>query len=134
MILSLVFLAVSQMTGSCVLTEGVGSDFAHVGVTTRNSIGTHHSHLTFTFDEKGVLDTIFVFPGSDCRTSKGIKVGDSKEKVQRLYGKGKRSAPRFKGEKVGDYALEYPGVQFVILQGKVALTCIIPIVAEKADG
>jgi hypothetical protein len=100
-------------------------------VTVQDKTGTLPPHLTFNYDEHGVLMDIFVFPGSDCQTSKGIKIGDSQKKVQKLYGKGKKSTPYFKGEKLGDFVLEYPGVQFAFLKGKVAIICILANDAEK---
>ena len=85
MILSLVFLAVSQMTGSCVLTEGVGSDFAHIGVVPeRHRI--RRSHLTFTFNKKGVLDAIFVFPGGDVGLRKASRSKIPRRELEPLDG------------------------------------------------
>jgi len=65
------------------------------------------------------LAQIFVYEGN-CQTSRGVRVGDSQSKVQKLYGNGKKTTVEIKkGEgdslgKLGDFVLEYPGVAFVI--------------------
>ena len=87
-------------------------------------MGPPQSKLTFIYDEKGRVANILAFPGSDCQTGKDIKIGDSEEKVHKVYGDGKKTHPKFKGDPWGDFALDYPGVQFVIIKRKVAVMAV----------
>jgi hypothetical protein len=135
MITTLVLLFLSQANTSCVLTEGVGADFAKLGITRQEKSTTPSNGITLEF-ENDVLVRIFVY-GGDCRTSKGLKVGDSQEEVEKLYGKGKRTSIYLsKGShdrlgKLGDFALEYPGVAFVMSKGRVAAMFIVACNSEK---
>ena len=80
--------------------------------------------------ESGVLSQIFVY-GGDCRTSKGIGIGDAQGEVERAYGRGKKSVhslEKGKGDRIGqmgDYFLEYSGVTFVIAEEKVVAFIIV---------
>jgi hypothetical protein len=100
---------------------GAGGKF---GSTTKGEMGPPQSKLTFIYGEKGRVANILAFPGSDCQTGKDIKIGDSEEKVHKVYGDGKKTHPKFKGDPWGDFALDYPGVQFVIIKRKVAVMAV----------
>jgi hypothetical protein len=124
MILTLLLLAQLHISANCVLTEGSGADFARLGVTTRGTTGSPPDGVTLEYDDN-FLVRIYVHT-DHCRTSKGIKVGDSQSKVQMLYGKGKRTTAELKKGasdslgKFGDFILEYPGVAFVMSKSQVA--------------
>ena len=115
---------------SCTLKEGVGGEIGTIGVTLQNDTRPQPANVQFLYAEKGALDGIYVFPGSTCQTAKGIRIGDSEDRVLKIYGKGKKSHPRFKGEPWGDFAIKYDGVQFVITKHKVAMFCIGPLAAH----
>ncbi len=125
MILTLALLALPQLApGTCVLVEGVGADFARVNVALQDRKGTLPKKIALQY-ESNVLVRIIVSEG-DCRTSKGIKPGDSESEVRKLYGEGKKAKPYLvKGKplpfvKLGDWIEEYPGVAFLISEGKVS--------------
>lgn len=71
-----------------------------------------------------VLEEIYAY-GDDCRTSTGIRMGDSQTEVEGHYGKGKRKVVNLRKGKhdvlgpIGDYVLEYSGVEFVIVDRKI---------------
>ena len=108
----------------CVLSEGVGASFGKLGVTKRSDVGAVPHGIVLDFRD-GVLSEIIVKSG-ECRTSKGVKLGDSQDQVRRLYGKGREKTVYLtKGKSdnlgpLGDFVLEYSGVAFVIYEGKVA--------------
>jgi hypothetical protein len=124
-ILTLALLTLSHaVPGTCVLAEGVGSDFAKVNSTLRDGKKKHlPAKIALEYD-KDVLVRIIVSDG-DCRTSAGIKLGDSESEVSKLYGIPKKTKPYvMKGgfsnlAKPGDWVDEYPGVAFLISEGKV---------------
>jgi hypothetical protein len=126
MILTLALLALPQIaTPSCTLVEGIGADFAKLGVASVDRKGSLPKHISLQY-ENNVLVRIFIFQ-EDCRTSKGIKIGDSEREVSALYGESKKKtkpysltggAPVPVG-KPGDWIYEYPGVSFLIHEGKV---------------
>jgi hypothetical protein len=132
MIVQLVFLALWQTATlsstpsvrSCVLAEGSGADFGRIGITTRDKAGPTPRGVTLEY-EGAMLVRLFV-TNDTCKTSKGIKVGDSQDEVQRSYGNGKRTTVKLmKGAtssvgKLGDVVLVYPGVAFVMSNGRVA--------------
>ena len=124
MILTLVLLALPQAApGKCVLVEGVGSDFAKLNTAFQDRKGTLPNKIALEYEDN-VLVRIIVSEG-DCRTSKGIKLGDSESEVRKLYGEGKKTKPYLKGKsspfgKFGDWTDEYPGVAFLISEGRVA--------------
>jgi hypothetical protein len=124
---SLVFASLLQPPQTnCLLSEGVGGEIGIIGGSRQGAKRPGPRDVQFTYSEKGTLDGIYVFPGSACQTAKGIKVGDPENKVRKIYGKGKKTHPTFKGEPLGEFALEYDGVQFVITQSMVAAFFIVP--------
>ena len=126
MLLTIALVTMSQAApGTCVLVEGVGSDFATIGVAAKDRKGTLPQKIALEY-ENSVLVRIIVSEG-ECRTSKGIKLGDSESQVRKLYGEGTKTKPYLttKGAvspfgKPGDWIDEYAGVAFLISQGKVA--------------
>lgn len=124
----LVLLAFLQLNSpTCILKEGVGSDFATIGVTKRSEARLVPPHVHLVVGDDDVVSEIIALRGN-CRTSKNMRVGDSEENVVKVYGKGtKRIMEIKKGTSViryGDYVLEYPGVEFAINQGKVILIVV----------
>src|SRR5580765_3623665 len=119
MILALAFLIFTHTSDSCLLREGVGSDFARIGVTTRDKIANAPSAMRFNFDEHNVVTEMFVV-AKGCRTSKGVEVGDPVDVVEKLYGKGEKGALHMKKGRgaseweIGDYVLKYAGVEFIV--------------------
>lgn len=118
----------------CVLQDGVGTDSAQIGVTTRAKGGVGHSGMTFLY--KGtVLNQIFVTDQS-CKTSKGVKIGSTDEEVKKAYGLGNETAAYLsKGKSdrlgiLGDSMLSYPGVAFVMSKGQVAAILLTAPQAE----
>ena len=121
-------LAASYAYGDCMLREGVGADFAKIGITAEKSIGPLPSSVDVQY-ENGVASEIVAW-GVNCKTARGISVGDTRTQVEKAYGKGKRTTLYLeKGTwqngkpdrvgKIGDYVLEYPGAAFVIEHDKV---------------
>lgn len=114
----------SHAGSSCLLQEGVGAEFAKIGVTTLDkATAKAPPGVIFNVDEHNVVTEIYVV-AKGCHTSKGVGVGDSTEIVNHSYGKGKKEVLHVrKGGtaewKIGDFALKYPGVEFVISKGKV---------------
>ena len=138
MILTLALLALPQAApGTCVLVEGVGSDFAKINVALQDRKGTLPKKIALEYDGD-VLVRIIVSEG-DCRTSKGIKLGDSESEVHKLYGNAKKAKPYLmKGAsspvgKPGDWIDEYAGVAFLISGGKVAAFFIQTAPPEKVS-
>ncbi len=138
MILTLALLALPQLApGTCVLVEGVGADFARINVALQDRKGTLPKRIALEYDGD-VLVRIIISAG-DCRTSKGIKLGDSESEVRKLYGEGKKTKPYLmKGKsspvgKLGDWIDEYPGVAFLISEGKVAAFFIQTAPPEKVS-
>jgi len=138
MILTLALLALPQAaSGKCVLVEGVGSNFAKINVALQDRKGTLPNKIALEYEDN-VLVRIIVSEG-DCRTSKGIKLGDSESEVRKLYGEGKKTKPYLmKGKsshvgKLGDWTDEYSGVAFLISEGKVAAFFIQTAPPEKVS-
>jgi hypothetical protein len=137
MILFLLLLTFAQTPATCVLTEGMGADFGKIGVTTQDKGGfSPRSGLILEY-ENNILIRILI-NGGDCQTSKGIKIGDAQSKVQKLYGKGKKTTAYLsKGSndrlgKLGDFILEYPGVAFAIYKEKVGFIFITAIKTDNS--
>jgi len=134
---SFILLALSLTSGNCVLTEGVGADFGRVGVTRQEKAGLPPHGVRLEYKDH-TLAQIFVYEGN-CQTSRGVRVGDSQSKVQKLYGNGNKTTVEIKkGEgdslgKLGDFVLEYPGVAFVISKGRVAALFITANAAEGVE-
>jgi hypothetical protein len=70
--------------------EGVGGLGGKFGVTRQDSMSPAPSHVAFTYDENGLFQAIYAFPGSGCETARGVKVGDAEAKVYKIYGRGKK--------------------------------------------
>ena len=82
--------------------------------------------VTFTFDARDTLDGIVVVGNKRYKTDKGVSPGDKKERVLQAYGKPTKTGKMvlYKGENepigaVGDQALMYPGILFIIRHGGV---------------
>lgn len=111
------------------LHEGVGADFGKIGIAKQN-VGTVPPDVDMLY-ENYLLTQIFVH-GGECRTSKGIGIGDPRSEVHALYGRGRKTVlylEKGKGEQigqVGDYVLEYSGVAFAITEDKVSAIFINP--------
>lgn len=132
---ALLFLFLTQTGPTCLLTEGVGANFGKIGITRKDNVGVLPDGVVFEYEDS-VLIRIYAY-GSECQSSKGTKIGDSQEQVQKVYGKGKKTTIYLnKGShdrvgKLGDFALEYPGVVFVISNSKVAAMFIIAENSQK---
>jgi hypothetical protein len=128
-LLLIVLLASSRLSASCVLHEGVGAVFGKIGVA-KQSFGTVPPGVDMLY-ENYLLTQIFVH-GGECRTSKGIGIGDPSSEVHSLYGRGRKTVlylEKGKGERigqVGEYVLEYSGVAFAITNDKVSAIFIEP--------
>ncbi len=66
MLITILFLALQQVAGNCIITEGIGSSFGQIGVTQQKEVETHPSNVTSVYDNKGVLQSIYAFAGSSC--------------------------------------------------------------------
>lgn len=114
----------SHASGSCLLQEGIGTDFAKIGVTTLDKATANAPPgVIFNVDEHNVVTEIFVV-AKGCHTSKGVEIGSPVGIVNQSYGKGKKEVVHMrKGGtaewEVGDFVLKYPGVEFVISKEKV---------------
>jgi len=125
MILTLALLALPQIaTRSCTFVEGIGADFAKLGVASTDRKGSLPKHISLQY-ENNVLVRILIFQ-EGCRTSKGISIGDTEREVSTLYGEAKKTKPySLTGGapvpvgKPGDWIYEYPGVSFLTHEGKV---------------
>jgi hypothetical protein len=127
-IVLILLLAASHAHGECILQEGVGSDFAKIGVTAQKSVGPLPASVDVQY-QNGLVSEIVAW-GQNCKTTRGISVGDTRTQVEKAYGKGKKTTLYLeKGTlqngkpdrvgKIGDYVLEYPGVAFVVEHDKV---------------
>jgi len=81
------------------------------------------SGIKLISDKHGLVTEIFV-TGSECLTSKGLRVGDSQKAVRDAYGNGEKGVLHMKKGStsqwaIGDFILQYRGVEFVISKGKV---------------
>ncbi len=125
----------SQNAGvSCILVGGVGcgnlvlektrrSDFLPDAETEKRFA---NEGVTFTFDANDTLDSIVVVGNKRYKTDKGVSSGDKEERVLQAYGKPTKTGKMVlnKGENepigtVGDRALMYPGILFIIRHGGV---------------
>jgi hypothetical protein len=128
-LLFILLLAPYRLSASCVLHEGVGADFGKIGIA-KQSVGSVPPEVDMLY-ENSLLTQIFVY-GGECRTSKGIGIGDPRSDVHRLYGRSRKTVlwlEKGKGERigqVGDYVLEYSGVAFAITGNKVSAIFIEP--------
>jgi hypothetical protein len=124
----LILLIAAHAYGDCILQEGTGSDFAKIGVTTRTSIGPLPVSVDVQY-RNGFVSEI-VASGHNCRTTRGVSVGDTVTQVEKAYGRGRkttlylekgtlRSGKPDRVGKLGDYVLEYPGAAFGIEKEKV---------------
>ena len=104
------------------------SDFAKIGITTRATIGPVPASVDVLY-QNGFVSEI-VTSDQNCRTTRGITVGNTVKQVEKAYGRGKKTTLYLqKGSlqngkpdlaaKLGDYVLEYPGAAFAIDKEKV---------------
>jgi len=121
-------LIASYAYGDCILQEGVGSDFAKIGITAQKSVGPLPASVDVQY-KNGLVSEIVAW-GRNCKTTRGISVDDTRIQVEKAYGKGKKTTLYLeKGTlqngqpdrvgKIGDFVLEYPGVAFVIEHDRV---------------
>lgn len=118
----------------CVLVAGVGCGNLILEKTRRSDFLTDSDTekrfsdegMTFTFDASDTLDSIVVTRNKLYKTDKGVSPGDKEERVLQAYGKPTKSGKMVlsKGENepigaVGDRALMYPGILFIISHGSV---------------
>lgn len=124
----ILLLAASNAYGDCILQEGTGSDFAKVGITAQESIGRLPPSVDVRY-QNGVVSGIVAW-GQNCKTTRGISVGDTRAQVEKAYGKGKKTTLYLekgtlqngkpdRAGKIGDYVLEYRGVAFAFEHDKV---------------
>ena len=126
-----------QRAGQCLLKEGVGGAFGSIGITTRNNAGTPPKGVVLEYKDN-VLDQIYVTT-KQCRTSKGIGIGDSLAKVEELYGSGRKTTVEIKKGasssigKFGDFVTHYPGIAFVIYRKEVIAMFVVsePMPGDK---
>jgi len=95
----ILLLAASHAYGDCIFQEGVGSDFAKIGVTTQKSVGPLPASVDVQY-QNGLVSEIVAW-GQNCRTTRGISVGDTRTQLGRAYGKGKKSTLYLENGKVG---------------------------------
>jgi hypothetical protein len=113
----------------CVLVAGVGCGKLVLGKTRRTDFlpdartedRFSKQGMTFTFDANDTLDSIVVADNRAYKTDRGISPDDREERVLQAYGKPAESGRPvlYKGENepigaVGDRALVYPGILFII--------------------
>jgi hypothetical protein len=118
----------------CVLVAGVGCGNLTLEKTRRNDFLSDdaaearfaHEGVTFTFNASDKLDSIVVVGNKLYKTDKGVSTGDKESRVLQAYGKPTRSGKMvlYKGQnepigRVGDRALIYPGILFIISRGTV---------------
>jgi hypothetical protein len=139
-----VIIASAQTKGPgthCVLVAGVGCENLVVHKTKRSDFLPDaaaerrfaNKGLTFSFDASDTLDGIVAVGNKGYKTDKGVSPGDKEKRVLQAYGKPEKSGKMVlnKGTNepigaVGDRALMYPGVLFVIAKGKVWAIEIVP--------